>query len=219
MSDGELLILGLFAASFIPPLLSPLAYRRAERRSRMAWADVALPPFVASEGAAYRAPRPIAMGHLDRAPGLVRLAAGSSIVLGSMFVPGLALGLFGLFAGGIGLVSIPGLFVAASLWGVGHQLLRRQKAERAVSIATWSLIMNVIILAAVAVMVLSTSESAFWILGGGTAAYACLSIGHALVLRKAGRLVAALSDPERADEPYYWAQQTGSLTQAFPART
>ena len=148
MSDGgELLILGLFAASFLPPLLFFFAYRRAERRSRRAWADVARPPFVVSEGAAYRAPRPIAMGHLDRAPGLVRLAAGSSIVLGSMFVPGLALGLFGLIAGGIGLVSIPGLFVAASLWGVGHQLLRRQKPERAVSIATWSLVLNLIILA------------------------------------------------------------------------
>jgi hypothetical protein len=60
-----------------------------------------------------------------------------------MFVPGLLMGIFGLIAFGIGLVSIPGLITAAKLYSTGFALMRREpriayvKARNAASWAIW----------------------------------------------------------------------------------
>ena len=59
-----------------------------------------------------------------RAPWGIRAVALWSIVMGQMFVPGLLLALYGLVAGGLGVVGLPGLWLAAKIWRVGPRLLR-----------------------------------------------------------------------------------------------
>ncbi len=87
---------------------------------------------------------------LRRAPARLRLCAFSCLFFGQMFVPGLLLGAFGLVAGGVGLVSIPGLITAAKLYSAGLALLRRDPREaywKTRNAAAWALWLNGIIFA------------------------------------------------------------------------
>jgi hypothetical protein len=196
-----------FGGAHLAPLFAPLAYGRAEAKHRHEWHAVALPPTVL-EPSAYRSTGPVVVGHLERAPGLVRAAAASSIVFGAMFLPGLAWGLFGLIATGAGLLSIPGLVIAACLWNAGHALLQgtKESAILAARVATAAFYFNVLLLvAALAVAVIThwgepvrlpCTESAGIALCGFVGGYALLSIGQAVLLGKAASLMGTIhGDP------------------------
>jgi len=131
-------------------LVSPFAlcwitYVIFERRFRPFWAGLPLPP-VDVRVAPYRMAR-VVPGHTQKAPPIVRWAAISCFFFGQMFLPGLALGLIGLVAMGVGLVSIPGLIVAARLWAAGIHLLKGtpEAIGNARSAARWSVQLNVLI--------------------------------------------------------------------------
>ncbi len=81
-------------------------------------------------------------------PKIVQVAAVGAWTLGQMFVPGLAAGLFGLLFL-MGLVSIPGLILAARLFLLGGPLLRGEPeaASKARSLARFARILNVIVVA------------------------------------------------------------------------
>ncbi len=175
----------------LAPVAAVVRYVKGERNHRQDWQAFALPPAVVDHSA-YRSSGAIVVGHLERAPTLVRVAAASSIVFGSMFLPGLVWGLFGILAMGSGLLSIPGLIIAAYLWGAGHSLLRgtRESAVSAARIASASLYFNLfLVVGACAVVAISQEEAALGLsaLVGG---YACLSLVQAAILAKAARLVA-----------------------------
>ena len=57
-------------------------------------------------------------------PGGILAVAWASLALGQMFVPGLGWGLYGLLFMGLGLVSIPGLVVAARCFWSGWRCSR-----------------------------------------------------------------------------------------------
>lgn len=131
-----------------------------------------------------------------RAPTIVRRTSLLSTWLGVMFVPGLLAGLVGMAAGGVGLVSIPGLVIAARCWHSGGLLLAGapEAAESARTTARWSTILNVIIagLCAVAFLVMAfgkNSESSLLLFVGFTLAYALMSLAHAHLLKRSATLV------------------------------
>lgn len=195
--DVFLLALG---AIHLAPVFAPLAYVRHERAYRANWQVVPLEQVV--ESSAYRSAGSVVVGHMERAPTVVRMAAASSFVLGSMFVPGLVWALFGLLAAGAGLLGIPGLVVAARLWGAGHALLAglREGAVSAARAARFSLWFNVfLVLATSATLALAGEEEARY-LAVFTLAYATLSIAQALLVLRAAYVVAALHDEDTKRE-------------------
>src|SRR5262245_25589840 len=114
MSLGTFLLiaLGMLACAAVP-------YLFVEHRWRWRWREVEigrLPAF--ADGGAYRSASDVPL-FCRQAPPEVRLAAFSCLLFGQMFVPGLLLGAIGLAAGGAGLLSIPGLIVAAKLYRGG----------------------------------------------------------------------------------------------------
>ncbi len=125
-------------------------------------------------------------------PLMVKLAALGCWGLGQMFVPGLALGLFGLLVL-IGLVSIPGLILAAKLFRLGGPLLRGEieSAAKARSLATFARVLNGITVAIVGVSAAmslgSSGNAASRLLGAALFAapilfYAMISLVHAKLL-------------------------------------
>lgn len=80
-------------------------------------------------------------------PMSVRVAAIGAWGLGQMFLPGLALGLFGLIIM-IGVVSIPGLILAWKLFFLGKPLLHSERGtpERARSAAVFARVLNVLVI-------------------------------------------------------------------------
>jgi hypothetical protein len=121
-------------------------YAWYERRGRVAWP--APPP--SAEQLAFEGYRRVRAPRLSapKAPAYVRVAALSCFAFGQMFLPGLALGVFGLIAGGTGVVSLPGLWVASSELGLGRDLLARapRAAERARTVASVSVALNLALL-------------------------------------------------------------------------
>jgi hypothetical protein len=137
--------LGLLIAAGVPYLL-------VEPRWRWRWREVEAGHVAADDlgGGIYRASGTVPT-YLRGAPAGVRWAAYTCLLLGQMFVPGLLVGAFGLLAGGIGMVSIPGLITAAKLYRAGLLLLRREPREAyfaARNAATWALWLNGLIMAA-----------------------------------------------------------------------
>lgn len=136
-------------------------------------------------------------------PGVVRAAAIGSWVLGCMFVPGLLLGLVGLVVMGLGLVSVPGLVLAARLFLLGKPLLRGEPeaAPKARSAARFAVILNAFVLAlcgvGLAVTLSDVARHGFRAEGGmvlmvlAVVAYAGLSLGHAALLRRAADAIEA----------------------------
>lgn len=183
--DGLAVALGL---THLAPLLAPVAYVRSERANRRAWEDMPLPAR-ALDASIYRGGAPIVTGYVGRAPRVVRLAAASCFVFGAMFVPGAALAFTGLFAAGAGVLGLPGLVIAAKLWGAGRRLLggtRRGAAEAATSakIALW---FNVVLVAGALVFCCVSEVDSF--LPSAVALYALLSIGQALLVLRAARVL------------------------------
>jgi hypothetical protein len=125
-------------------------------------------------------------------PLMVKLAALGCWGLGQMFVPGLALGLFGLLVL-IGLVSIPGLILAAKLFRLGGPLMRGEieSAAKARSLATFARVLNGITVGIVgvsAVMSLASSGNAAsqllatTLFSAPVLFYAMISLVHAKLL-------------------------------------
>ena len=136
----------------------------------------------------------------DGPPRAVRLAALGSWILGAMFIPGLLLGLFGLLAMGLGMVSIPGLMLAWRLFFLGRPLLLGDPvaAARARVLAQYARILNYVVLAACGVGVLvqlpDLARSAHASLSGislavAVAAYASISLAHASLLDRAANAI------------------------------
>ena len=145
--DG--LVTGLVIA-FVMLFAASLPYVFCESRWRWRWREIEAGR-VAADGASvgiYRASGDVPR-YLHEAPRLIRWTAFSCFLFGQMFVPGLAMGLFGMVMAGIGLTSIPGLITAAKIYRVGFALLRRQPRLayfRARNAAAWALWLNGVIL-------------------------------------------------------------------------
>jgi len=139
-----IVLVGLLLAAAVPFLVS-----RARWRWRWREVETGRAPVLSGEVAPYRDGGTVPV-HLGGPPASVQLAAFTCFLFGQMFVPGLAMGLFGLLALGIGLVSIPGLITAAKLYATGFALLRREPRVayvRAQSAAAWAIWLNVVIFA------------------------------------------------------------------------
>jgi len=197
--------------SAIPFAVAALPYWLIERHFRGLWAGSPLPPVTVS-AAPYRGAR-VVPGFTQQAPGRVRLAAFTCFFLGQMFLPGLLVGLVGLFVMGIGLVAIPGLIVSARIWFAGIHLLKGtpESIGKARSAARWSVQLNAVLtiicvaggLFAVFAWAASETSSSDLesLLGllGFTQAYALVSLGQAALIARATR--GLLSDDDlRAED-------------------
>ncbi len=193
-------MLTLLLALTVPIATALLPFWVLERRFRVFWAGLPLER-VTVRAAPYRGARVIP-GHTQRAPALVRWAALSSFFMGQMFIPGILLGLVGLMAMGVGLISIPGLIIAARLWAAGVHLLKGtpESIGKARSAARWSVQLNVLISVVCiaggifASIAYARSEyygrddlGALLVLLGLTQAYALLSFGQAALIARATR--------------------------------
>jgi hypothetical protein len=128
-----------------------------------------------------------------RAPKQIRRTALWSIYMGQMALPGGLLGLCGILAFGIGLVSIPGMILAIRIWRLGYAMLRRHpKAEQeARKLVRFAVILNIVgVLAAVLLFVAEpTSEMA--VVSLILVAYAAVSFLHAKAMHRGAELLAA----------------------------
>lgn len=147
----------------------------------------------------------------DGPPGVVRAAAVGSWALGAMFIPGLGAGLFGLLLMGLGLVSVPGLILAARLFLLGAPLLRAEPeaAVKARALARFARVLNYVVLGlcgvAVATMVPDVMRRGFRGDAPGFLAlvlavvtYAGLSLGHAWLLVRSAEAIEAQHAPSDA---------------------
>lgn len=117
--------LGLVGLVHLTPLLGARAYRREEARARHLWQRFSRPA-EALDRSVYRSGGAVFMRPLERAPGVVRLAAASCLGMSAALVPGLAWGLLAM--GGLltAILAVPALALAVWLWRVGLKLLRAQ---------------------------------------------------------------------------------------------
>jgi hypothetical protein len=174
---------GLGLCAGIPLLIS-------ESRWRWRWQEIEAGRIpVDSAGGVYREGASVPQ-HLKTAPSLIKLAAYSCFLFGQMFVPGLFMGLFGLMALGVGVVSIPGLVTAAKLYSTGFALLRREPRVaffKARSAVAWALWLNAIVFAGSVLIELMPFRATN--LDGGLGVmlfingYGLLSVAQALFLR------------------------------------
>jgi hypothetical protein len=186
MSDiaGQLIPVGL---SLLLPLAIPGAvYLAVSRQACRVWPSVVTyEPLEVETAGPYRGPAmPILVPREVRTggpPWVVRAAAFASYFLGQMFVPGLLFGLIGIYFFGLGLISLPGLYLAWKIFGLGTALLNRDPgaADRADRAARFAFILNAVVLVVGFVFALNSSFG-FFLIG-----YAVVSIGHGALLRGA----------------------------------
>ncbi|HRG98473.1 MAG TPA: hypothetical protein PLR99_19610 [Polyangiaceae bacterium] len=191
MADGTVMVLfGAFALAHAAPLGGVVVYFREEAKSRAVWQAFPQAAEVL-ESNAYRSGGAVHTRHLERAPGVVRAAAASCFVMGAMFVPGLAWGLFGLIAAGAGLLSIPGLIIAAWLWLVGFKLLRGDPtgAVSAARAAAVSFYFNVLLILGAAFAAALAGDPLAFDLAALVGTYAVVSILQAGLMAVAAREV------------------------------
>lgn len=191
MADGTVMVLfGAFALTHAAPLGGVVVYLREEAKSRAVWQAFPQAAEVLEAGA-YRSGGAVHTRHLKRAPGVVRLAAATCFVMGAMFLPGLAWGLFGLIAMGAGLLSIPGLIIAAWLWQVGFQLLRADPtgAVSAARAAAVSFYFNVLLVLGAGFAAALAGDEGVVGLAALVGSYAIVSILQAGVMAVAAREV------------------------------
>src|SRR6185312_5273478 len=129
--------------AFVMLFAASLPYVFVETRWRWRWREIEAGRVAADRGApgVYRAAGDVPR-YLHEAPRLIRWTAFSCFLFGQMFVPGLVVGLFGILAGGVGVVSVPGLITAAKIYRAGFALLRRDPrlaVHRVRDAASWSL--------------------------------------------------------------------------------
>jgi hypothetical protein len=127
----------------------------------------------------------------------VLIAALGCWGLGQMFLPGLALGLFGLLMV-VGVVSIPGLILAWRLFFLGKRLLmgERDAADKARELATFATVLNVLVLFVTgAITAYQLGNHSFYdslselLLALPVALYATVSLVHAWFLRRAAAAI------------------------------
>ncbi|MEM9459768.1 MAG: hypothetical protein AAGF11_36665 [Myxococcota bacterium] len=111
------------------------------------------------------------------APRVVKVVAVASLVLGHMFIPGLFAGLFGLPFYGLGLMSIPGLVLAARIYGNAYGLLRCEPAAaiKARELQHFANVLNVVVLVATELLLMIDTLPIFVFI----AVYALVSLLHA----------------------------------------
>jgi hypothetical protein len=170
-------------------LAAALPYALLERRWRWRWREIEVgrERVHADESGAYRQGGATVPVYRREAPRLVRVAAFSSLLFGQLFVPGLALGAFGLIAGGLGILLAPGLVANAKLYLAGLALLRRDPRTawfRARNAAAWTFWVNVTLIA-VAVAVAPFTRYWLWPALVVFIAYLVASMLPALLLRLA----------------------------------
>jgi hypothetical protein len=182
---GGLGLVGLGLAAAVPFLIS-------RGRWRWRWREVesGRAPVLAGDGSPYRDGGSVPL-HLAGPPPAIQLAAYTCFLFGQMFVPGLVMGMFGLVAFGIGLVSIPGLITAAKLYSTGFALLRREPRVawiKAHNAAAWAIWLNGIVFAGSVLIELMPFRATE--LSGGLGlllfvnGYGALSVLQALYLRR-----------------------------------
>ena len=146
-------------------------------------------------------PRYVAEG----APREVHVAAIMAWVLGVMFVPGLLGGLVGLLAGGLGLVSIPGLMLAWRLFFLGGPMMRgeAEAAPKACAAASFARGLNYVVLTLCGLttaftLVMGAHEGfahndlvGTLLLASLVAVYAVISLAHAALLDRAANHIDA----------------------------
>ncbi len=132
------------------------------------------------------------------APGSVKVVVVASLVLGHMFIPGLFAGLCGLPIYGLGLLSIPGLVLAARIYNNAFGLLRcdREAARAARELQRFAYTLNVVVL------LLMGLVATVWLhpLLVFTSVYAVISMIHGYGLGVAADAIDAARDgaiPER----------------------
>ncbi|HEY2743779.1 MAG TPA: hypothetical protein VGL86_04120 [Polyangia bacterium] len=178
--------------AFVMLFTASLPYVFVESRWRWRWREVEAGRVAADRGSAgiYRAAGDVPR-YLHEAPRLIRWTAFSCFVFGQMFVPGLAMGLCGILAGGVGVVSIPGLITSAKIYRVGLSLLRRDPRRsvlRARDAAAWALWLNGIVFAFSLVFVPHAFSSAGTaVMIGIVDGYGLLSVLQALLMLHAVR--------------------------------
>ena len=158
-------------------------------------------------------------------PMSVRLAAITSFILGQMVVPGTLAAILGLVvslemlsrgtnSAGEAVVHVlvlsapTGLMIGGRLLTVGLSLLQRTKesTENARKLGRFSIIHNVVLLIAMAILYAFGADEAVWL----TVVYSILSIAQASLLFRAARAVDEHSEAEERDRelairPPQWA--------------
>jgi hypothetical protein len=208
-----IVVLGLLLSAALPYLL-------VESKWRWRWREVEVGrlPTHLGEQSLYRDAGTVPT-YLRRAPRMIRIAAFTCFLFGQMFVPGLLMGAFGLIAGGIGLVSIPGLITAAKLYASGLALLRREPRVayfKTRNAAAWALWLNGIVFAGSliigAVVRMGAGNEVVWAFIAFFNGYGLLSALQAwLCLRATSRYEDALFLPTEATKvngTWYRAQPT-----------
>lgn len=171
--------------AFVATLTAALPYVFVETRWRWRWREIEVGRVAADgSGGVYRGGGEVPRFGA-RAPALVRATALSCFVFGQMFVPGLVLGIFGLMVAGVGLVSIPGLAVAAKIYRTGFALLRREPRVaffRARDAATWALWLNGILMSGALIAVALGVRHNGLVIVGLVEGYGALSVAQAFLL-------------------------------------
>ncbi len=176
-------VLGLIFAASVPYLL-------IESRWRWRWQEVTRTDTPANigavDGGVYRSGGVVPV-YLRCAPVDVRRAAFSCLLFGQLFVPGLMVGGLGLFASGLGILSLPGLITSAKLYRAGVLLLSREPREayhQTVNAAAWSLWLHTVLLLSSWVLagLLLPMTARGWVLVGALDTYVVVSMLQALYL-------------------------------------
>ncbi len=180
---------------------------------RSAW-DRWLPRVVGTENVGQGQYRDVALPRLraDGPPMAVRAAVLGCWALGTMFVPGLLLGLSGLAVVGLGLISIPGLILAAQLFRLGTPLLHAEPAAaaKARSLARSTRVLNYVVVAlcsgALVIYLpdvvrrgVNTSAIMGVTLALAVALYAGVSFVHAALLIRSAEAIEAQQPPAAVD--------------------
>jgi hypothetical protein len=126
-----------------------------------------------------------------RAPATIRRTALWSIYMGQMAVPGGMLGLFGLFAAGLGLISIPGMILAIRIWWLGYAMLRRDPAaeREARRLHRFAVVLNVTLIA-IALVLLMIVGFDFLPVTLIVVVYGAISFAHAEAMLRCADLLA-----------------------------
>lgn len=194
-----LVLLTLWFAMFVG--VPTLYWARSLEEARQRWT----PRAVEREHVGAGAFRGVTLTRLaaEGPPRVVQLAAMGCWILGMMFVPGAIAGLAGVFFMGIGVISLPGLILAAKLFRLGGPLMRGDldAPQRARDAAYFARVLNYIVLAlcgcggALAAWGLRTGIGGYSDAANGlafcigVALYAAVSLTHARLLERAATVV------------------------------
>ncbi|PRQ03123.1 hypothetical protein [Enhygromyxa salina] len=169
-------------------------YTVCERRHQRRWVRIERREIESHEGPFRQAAGTVPTRDVmvqQRAPKLIRRTALWSIYMGQMAVPGGLLGLFGLLAAGIGLVSIPGMFLAVGIWRIGYALLRRDPTAetKARELYKFAVGLNIIGVAVALFLVLVFGAELLPV-AIVLVVYGAISFAHAAALNRCANLLA-----------------------------